>query len=185
MSAQGTPSSENLDEITLEDLIRGFLSKYKFLHEYRLQKLIYFAELLYKESNDNRLTGADFKPFMYGAYSEDISKKLEEMESEPDVSTKTDMHHGKTVTAYLGQSIDEDDLNPNVMYIVNEIHPSTQSESNEDLAQISKESWLYQETPYSSKMDFDEYKEKLDNGEIDSDIDRFFPEADASIEIDN
>ncbi|ELZ35186.1 type II toxin-antitoxin system antitoxin SocA domain-containing protein [Halorubrum distributum] len=178
MSAQGTPSSEDLDETALEDLIRGFLSKYKFLHEYRLQKLIYFAELFATESKDSRLTEADFKPFMYGAYSEDVSEKLEEMESEPDVATKTDMHHGKTVTAYLGQDIDESDVDPDAMDIISQVHPSTQSESNEDLAQASKQSWLYQETPYSSEMDFDEYREKLDDGEINSDIDRFFPDLD-------
>ena len=172
------PSQENLQRIEASDLIRGFLDKYKFLHEYRLQKLIFFADLFAAEKYGERLTDTDFMPFMYGSYSDDVSNVLQELEENPDVSSKTDMHHGKTVTAYVGDSVDTSDLNDEVVEIIEQVHTVTNSKSNEELAQASKDSWLYEETEYAEEMNFREYAEKVRDGEIESDIERFFPHID-------
>jgi len=164
------PQVEEIDDSKLRHVIEGFLSKYEFLHEYRLQKLIYMADLLSIEEKDNRITEADFMPFMYGSYSEDIAEILESLEEKEEIGTKADMHHGKVTTAYFDEAIDDDKISPEIKELIDRVHKVTKSRSNDDLANWSKETWLYENTPYAEKMDFEEYKRKVDSGHVQSDL---------------
>lgn len=175
MTRQGSQESE---EVTLEDVLVGFLSKYDFLHEYRLQKLVYAAELLYAEENDGeQLVNAEFKPYMYGSYSERLAETLDNLDTHEDIVARPDVHHGKRTEAYKFTGAGDGGLPENVGNLVQRLHEATKSMTNEELAQWSKESWLYQETDYDTPMDFDDYAEKEDRGEINSDIESEFPEA--------
>ena len=161
---------ESDPEIQLKQLIKGFLSKHDFLHEYRLQKLIYLAELFWLEDNESRLTDANFKPYMFGSYSEDISVMLEELQGE--VRTTVDMRHGKLTTAYHGDNIDMPD---DVAEIVEEVCSMAGDKSNEDLATWSKNTHLYQETNYGDLMNFQDYLERYKETE-ESDVSSEFGE---------
>lgn len=171
----GEPESGGAADSQLKQAIKGFLNKYEFLHEYRLQKLIFMADLLSVEKREERITEADFMPFMYGSYSEDIGDALEELEEEGDIRAKADMHHGKVTTAYFGEDINEDEISSEIEDIVTEVHDVTKDKSNEELANWSKETWLYNNTPYAEKMDFEEYQRRIDSGILESDIETNFP----------
>lgn len=180
MTAMSEQESQEETEVDTEELLVGFLSNYDFLHEYRLQKLAYAAELLHaEESDDNEtLVGAEFKPYMYGSYSETVAEALDGIDTREDVVVRPDFHHGKRTEAYrFTDEGDTDDLPDDAEKIVDQLHGATKSMTNEELAEWSKESWLYRETDYDEPMDFTEYAEKVEEGEIDSDIESRFPEA--------
>lgn len=177
MSEQG---SQKETEVDTEELLVGFLSNYDFLHEYRLQKLAYAAELLHAEESDNNipLVGVGFKPYMYGSYSESVAETLDGIDSREDVVVRPDFHHGERTEAYrFTDEGDTGDLPQHAEDIVDRLHEATKSATNEELAEWSKESWLYCETEYDEPMDFEEYGQKVDDDEIDSDIEAAFPEA--------
>lgn len=175
MSEQESQKKTGVD---LEDLLVGFLSNYDFLHEYRLQKLVYAAELLHaEEEGGDPLVGAGFKPYMYGSYSERVADTLDAIDSRRDIVVRPDFHHGKRTDAYRFDGGDTPDLPDHAEDIVDRLHEATKSVTNEELAEWSKESWLYRETDYDEPMDFAEYAAKVDEGEIDSDIESRFPKA--------
>lgn len=173
MATQEPEGSELAD---LDEVIRGFLSRNKYLHEFRLQKLIYLAELLAVQKENRRLTDADYKPYMYGAYSEDVAEELSDLK--PDASTKATTHHGKLVTAFV-----EPDKNPElddtVEEILDRVHEGVKDTRipNDDFGEWSKESWLYKNTPFDHRMDFLRYRDEASDA-LGQDLGRFGLEED-------
>lgn len=148
--------------VSLDEVIRGFIETNEYLHEYRLQKLVYLAELLsLRDRGGNRLTNADFKPYMYGAYSDELSERLDELKHE--FGTKADTHHGKVVTAYTSPDSDTD-LEGETLGLIKKVNEIVRDGrfSNEDLAEWSKSTLLYQGTPFGEEMDFDDYGDNKD-----------------------
>lgn len=141
-----------------KEVVKGFLERYRYLHEYRIQKLLYITEVVSVYERGKRLTEFDFKPYMYGAYSDNLPQLLERLAEDGEVKTKKDTHHGKKTTAYM--SVDESGkeisatLPKEVENIIERVHRATKSMSNEELAKWSKETWLYQEEGYGEPMDF-------------------------------
>jgi len=160
----------------LDEVIRGFLSRNKYLHEFRLQKLVYLAELLAVQEQEERLTDADYKPYMYGAYSEDVADTLSDMK--PDAATKATTHHGKLVTAFV-----EPDKNPEldgtVEEILDRVHERVKDTRipNDDFGEWSKESWLYKNTPFDHRMNFLRYRDEASDA-LGQDLSRFDLEED-------
>lgn len=144
----------------LESLIKYILSQHRFLHEYRLQKLVYLSELVSQFEDYGRITDAEFKPYMYGAYSDDISDSLSDLASDEDVNTSPDMWHGELTTAYHWEGssppeIEEKELLDRVIEVA-------RSKSNDELATWSKDTWLFEETDFGEAMDFSDIeKEQL------------------------
>jgi len=169
-----TQEPQNSAKISLEELIKGFLRHNDFLHEFRLQKLIYLAELISLKENQERLSNANFKPYMYGAYSDDINDALEELE--PELDTSSDLQHGKITTVYKG-SKDEADLPKEIDKIIQRISETVNSNKipNEELGSWSKETWLYENTPFGEPMDFSDYW-SLSGNRLSEDIQKKFPE---------
>lgn len=172
----GKPETKQQGSNGLKSVIKGFLREYEFLHEYRLQKLIYILDLLAVEKEGNRITNADFKPFMYGSYSEEIGDALESLERDPEVDTKPDMHHGKTTVAYMADEIQDEEIPDNIEELIKEVIQVTKGSSNDELGNWSKETWLYNNTPYGEEMDFMDYLKNIERGRISSDLEKRFPE---------
>ncbi len=61
-------------EIDDKEVVKGFLERYRYLHEYRIQKLVYLAEVVSVYERGRRLTELEFKPYMYGAYADDLPR---------------------------------------------------------------------------------------------------------------
>jgi len=166
-------------EIDDKEVVKGFLERYRYLHEYRIQKLVYLAEVVSVYERGRRLTELEFKPYMYGAYADDLPHLLERLAEDGEVKTKKDTHHGKKTTAYM--SVDESGreirstLTEEVESIIERVHKATKSMTNEDLAKWSKETWLYQEEGYGEAMDFSRLMQRSES-EIKEELKRGFPD---------
>lgn len=180
MTTQQTKRSKTGDLGRIKAVVREFLSKYQYLYEKRIQKLVFYGEIYCLINFGSRLTNAEFKPYMYGSFSEDIREALEELDNEG-VPTEEVLINGKWVTKYLGEEVDGGNLSAPLAAIVDAVHQQTRSQSTEELAQFSKQNWLFEETQYGESMDFDEFAERLDD-QIDtgrySDLDVGLEEGD-------
>lgn len=158
---------EDTENVNLEEIVKWFLNQYKYLHEYRLQKLIYLAELIAIELDGSRLTSVDFKPYMYGSYSEELPDTLDGLKGE--ITVKPDMHHGKSVSVYRYNG-DANIASKSVKTILEGANKISRSKSNEELAKWSKESWLYENTSFGETMNFDRYRQRLESDSAESDV---------------
>lgn len=164
-------SKPDVDEV--REVLKEFLSKYKYLYEIRLQKLVYEAELYSLANYDARLTTAVFKPYIYGTFSETVRKALNSMDVEKEVVTRDG---GKT-KKYLSYGVSGGDLSDVKKDIISSVHTRTKRTSTSELASDSKESWLYQNQEFGESMDFYEYWQSELQGVDTEDRDRYDPNA--------
>jgi len=164
------------EEVKPEDIIQEFLRHNRFLHEYRLQKLIYLLELLSIEENGERVTNLEFKPYMYGSYSEELSNTLEKMIREDEVEIQPDMHRGKVTKAIMQKEDSDNDIPQDIRERISKVQNSIEKISNDELANWSKNSWLYKNTDYDDEMEFIDYSHLISSDKSQSDIRRRFPE---------
>lgn len=148
-------STEDFQE--LKEVIMEFLSHYDYLHEYRLQKLVFYGELFCLQKYARRLTDASFIPHHYGCFSDDVRQALEELE---DVERELEFRDGHETHKYLHYD-PGGDLHPGKKELIKDIHEETKTLSNEQLAQVSKQSWLFRNTPKEEPMDFDFYRDQV------------------------
>jgi len=169
MSTEGAASESDSQEgeVALQDLIMGFLSTHRFLHQFRLQKLIYLAELMYFEKHNKRLSDSEYRPYMYGAYSDDVDEALSELKSHPGIKTETSHRYDGKKTSYSADL--EPDLPDDVHALIQAVTNVTRKMSSEDLAEWSKSTYLFEETDFNDEMKFKEYKKRVDSGEIEAD----------------
>lgn len=150
----------NLSEegfIELEEVIREFLSNYKYLFEIRIQKLIYYAELYSIENYGLRITEADFKPFHYGSFSDTVREALADM----DLPEQSVRRHGNKTKRYLNYGVSSTQLSKEKKKVINRIHERTKSQSTDELAKLSKNSWLFDHLEKGESMEFKEYRSHL------------------------
>lgn len=173
MSEEASTHSRECDK-DLEKVIRALLREHRYLHEFRLQKLIYLAELLASRYLGDTMTNASYKPYMHGSYSEDVADTLESVpEKDESVKTLPDFQHGKKTNRYVTpkEDLDDLDLNENQEKIINTVTKVTSSEKNTDLESWSKKTSLYNNTEYGKQMSFD----KLEVEEFEKDVLEKFP----------
>lgn len=142
----------------LKEVIKEFLSKYRYLYEIRVQKLVYYGELYCLENYGRRLTSAEFKPYMYGSFSEDVRKALREL----DLPTERTYKNGSETVKYLSYGVSSGEISDEKAEIISRIHQLTKNKSTDELAQMSKDSWLYENEEFDEPMNFERYKEEFD-----------------------
>lgn len=164
---QPTPEQgDSTESERLRQLIMGLLNRHRFLHQYRLQKLVYLAELLYTErTNGDRLTDARYKPYRFGAYSEDVDDMLQEVsKSNPSISRRHKRKYGNDTYTYKANGMDVD-IDEDIEDLINVVVNLTRRKSSDELAKWSKSTYLFNETDYDDEMSFDKYySEYLDTG---------------------
>lgn len=145
----------------LENVILEFLGKshYDELYETRIQKLIFYSEVYCIVHYRRRLTEAEYKPYMFGAFSPDVRFALNHMEN---IQRKRMIRHGKRTEAYSTEE-SPDELERPIQDIIDQVHEHTKNKSTPDLAQFSKESYLFKETDYDTPMKFAEFANALDD----------------------
>ena len=151
-------SEEEINRV--KSVIKEFLvqSKHKELFETRIQKLVFYSEVYCVLYYRRRLTHAEYRPYMYGAFSRDVRIALNSLEG---VDKNKKIIHGDRTTGY---SLEEnsDSLNNDAKDIIGKVCEHVKHESTEELAQFSKDSWLFEETDYNHPMIFPEFAEALD-----------------------
>lgn len=151
----------------LKSVFQEFLRRNHFLHEFRVQKLVYLADLVSKLKRGERLTDADFKPYMYGSYSEDLRNTINN--SQDELPTGKDRHYGNVTTVFYGGKTDKGRSarvfeqpalqDEEAQEIIEAVLEAVDGWRSEELGDWSKESWLYENTPYDEEMDFDRLEE--------------------------
>lgn len=160
--------------IDVESSIKGLLYFYPYLHEYRLQILIYMSDLVAIHRGLGKLTGATFRPYMHGSYSDEVRETLHEIEDQ--LEMELDYHHGKATMKYKYNT--KPDLANEEIGVIEDIFRATEDYSNNDLKKWCKNTYLYESTPYGTAMNFEDYQNKVENSneEAMEDITGEFPE---------
>lgn len=148
---------ERIQQVIKEFFIQG----YDELFETRIQKLIFFTEVYCIYHYRMRMTQASYKPYMYGAYSRPISDALEGINDA--VHRRKVVRNGNRTVIYSleDESVDSGLPEP-LKTIISRVYDETRGKSTDNLAQFSKDSWLFKKTEYNHPMDFEEFAEALD-----------------------
>jgi uncharacterized protein YwgA len=158
----------------LELVIKQFLSYYDELYETRIQKLVFYTEVYAVCYYQKRVTAAEYRPYMYGAYSGDVADALEQMDG---IGRSRRVRYGNRTVVYSYEG-EVEDLDRTRREIVRCVHEHTRETSTEDLAQFSKDSWLFEKTEYDEPMQFDEFREALDDyPEVEEELKRQLPDT--------
>lgn len=177
MSGAASPDEElggeDGGDVPIADVIRGFLDNYDHLYEFRLQKLVYVAELVHWLDEGDRLTDADFKPYMYGSYSEAVGKTLQSLEEE--IPHETSRKYGNITTKYKNPGSDSSASAGGHQQLLEAVADATRDAETADLEDWSKQSWLYRNTEYDSEMDFEDIDEKGAREQVREELLNAFP----------
>ena len=153
-------SGDRSDFRELKEVIKEFLSYMDFAYNFRLQKQVFYGELWCLNNYGKRLTDADFKPYFHGSFSEDIETALEEMRADGEVEyVNVEKQDGWTFEYKRHETGGR--LSPGKKEIIKEIYGEVRGLKSKQLAQLSKQNWLFRDTEMGESMDFDRY---LDEG---------------------
>lgn len=150
---------------SLYSVVRGFLNGQGEITETRLQNLVFVSEVYTVTYCRRRLTAAEFRPYMYGAYSPDVSDALSTAQG---VQEHRRLKRGNRTTVYSFDGEDPD-LDDGRKDIVESISAHTSDVDTDALAQFSKDSWLFEHTPDDDLMRFAAFRDALDR---DSSLER-------------
>jgi len=151
-------ANEGLDRV--QSVIKEFLvqTSREELYETRIQKLIFYSEVYSVLYYKRRLTPAEYRPYMYGAFSRDVRAALDTMD---DIDKRKTIVKGNRTTAY-NLSVSDHLVDESSQSIISRVCNHVENESTEELAQFSKTSWLFENTDYDHPMKFQEFSEALD-----------------------
>ena len=142
---------EDMEE--LKKVIIEFLSRYEGLYEKRIQKLVFYSEVVTATKTGQRLTDATFTPYKYGPYSQAVRDALNQLAADEKARVRED---GQYVT-----DLDSTDLSPKKKYLIAKIHEETKRMSTEELVDRAKDTWLWKEFEHAEEMDFARYIDEV------------------------
>lgn len=153
-------SAERTDFEELKEILKEFLHQMDFAYNYRLQKLIFYGDIWCLQNFGKRLTDASFKPYEYGSYSDDVTDALEELAEGGEVEFTIKMKPDGPTREYHSHP-EGGKLSSAKKEIIKRIHKETAGASTEELAQFTKQTWLFNNTPEGEPMDFEYYVDNV------------------------
>lgn len=148
----GLPNApSHSDRRELKEIVKEFLSRYQYLHEKRVHKLLFYSEIHTLQHHGERISNADFKPYDYGPYAELIRDVLYEMEQDNEVTI--DFEGGQVVF----QTTNDSNLSDEKSELIDQIHEDTRSMRTSELVQFAKSTPLWRNHEYNEEMNFSEY----------------------------
>lgn len=139
------------DRRELKEVIKEFLSRYQYLHEKRVHKLLFYSEIYTLQHYGERISAADFKPYDYGPYAELIRDVLHEMEQDNEITIDYDGTQAVFKTNTTGN------LSQEKTDLIDDIHTETCSMRTTELVQFAKSTPLWRNHDYDEEMNFEEY----------------------------
>lgn len=137
---------------SMKPVLAFFLTQYRYLIPYRAHRLCYAADLYAYHEHGERLTTAEWNPYMYGMYADAVENALDEMAANGGETTMT-YANGKAVTAYCTPDT-EYDRTDTTTALLQDVHEMTRNVPSDALGEWSKETKLYQLTPYGDAASF-------------------------------
>lgn len=161
LSVYMNKSGERSDRDELREVMLAFMDKYRGPYagpgKTRLHKLVFFGDVYSLHHYGGRLTDANFKAYNYGAFATDIQELLEEMLNTREVEA----FQSRFSSHKQFRNTRPPELSEEKQQIIDEVWKETRSLSDHALERFTKESWLYENTPYDEQMDWDEYREVI------------------------
>jgi hypothetical protein len=159
-ASSSTPASGQSTSDRTRDVIRAFVAQYRYLHEWRIQKLVFYADLMSLSRRGYRLTSVNFRRHHYGVYSDQVHDALREM---TDLETHEDSTPtGRPTVRYsVAGSLGAPTLNREDFALIQEAHEATRELTNEQLADWGKETSLWRSTAQGDVMDFNRYAREI------------------------
>lgn len=156
--SDGTPEPDGVRE--LREVVKEFLHHLDAASQFRLQNLLFYAEVWCLQTYGKRLTNAEFVPDDRGSFSRGVERALAELRGSGEVEFTgehgPDDHRGEY--RYHG---DGGDLSLARNQIVEHVCEETANWSPEQLEAFSKGTWLYENTPTGERMDFETYRDEV------------------------
>lgn len=149
------PVGERSDMEELKEVVIEFLSKYEALYEKRIQKLVFYGEIYAIENYGERLTDADFMPYLFGPYSRRLHNVVEELTE--------DSRIGETREGQLfcQNDVEGGELSPEKKDLINQVHSETCRMTTDELVDFAKDTWFWQAFEEEEEIDFLVYAEEL------------------------
>lgn len=160
MPSSPTDSTDRTDFEELKEILKEFLHQMDFAYNYRLQKLVFYGDIWCLQNFGKRLTDASFKPYTYGSYSDDVIEALDELAEEGEIEFKIVSKQDGPTREFQNHP-EGGELSSAKKAIINQIHQETLGLSTEELAQFSKQTWLFQNTEEEQPMDFEYYADNV------------------------
>lgn len=142
----------------LDNVIRYLLNQHSFLHEKRIQKLVFLADLQMLQTTGKRMVEADFKPFYHGVYSDDVLLSLQSM---PDLKTGPDTApDGRETVVFLREKrpYSVKGLTTDEKAVLDEIVSTYGRMSTDELAAIGKSTLLWESSDFGEPFDYAAYR---------------------------
>ena len=144
----------------LKEILKEILHQLDFAYNYRLQKLVFYGDIWCLQNFGKRLTDASFKPYDYGSYSDDVAEALGELAEEGEIEYERVMKPDGPTKEYQSHP-EGGKLSSAKKEIIKQILDETAGLSTEELAQFSKQTWLFNNTEEGEPMDFAFYTENV------------------------
>ena len=152
--------TERTDFEELKEILKETLHHMDFAYNYRLQKLVFYGEIWCLQNFGKRLTDASFKPYNYGGYSDDVADALSELAEDGEVPYREMMKSDGPTKEYRNHP-EGGEISSAKKEIIKQILDETSNLSTEELAQFSKQTWLFNNTEEGESMDFEFYAQNV------------------------
>lgn len=146
------------DRDEMAEVVKAFLNQYRGATagatKTRIQKMVFFGDIYCLQNFGYRLTNADFMTYDHGAYSrtlEDVVNDSESIETFDSPYSRNPQYRA-TEPARISDEKAE---------LVEHIFQKIVNRDTEDLAHLSKQTWLYKNTTHGDVMDFDRYRDDV------------------------
>lgn len=144
----------------LEEILKEMLYRMDFADNYRLQKVVFYADVWCLQNFGKRLTDATFKPSNHGSYSDDITDALDELVEEGHVDHESVLQDDGPTRKYKSRQ-EGGQVSAAKTEILKLILDETGGLSSEELEHFSKQTWLFNNTAEGDTMDFEFYAENV------------------------
>lgn len=166
----------------LKEIVKEILHQLDFAYNYRLQKLVFYGDIWCLQNFGKRLTDASFKPYNYGSYSDDVTDALDELVEEGEIEYEKVMKSDGPTKKYLSHE-ESGELSSAKKEVIKQILAETAGVSTEELAQFSKQTWLFNNTEEGESMDFEFYVENVVLS--GSDVENLTKQNDEPLDVDD
>mgnify|MGYP006284491345 CR=1 FL=1 len=89
-----------IDTETEKNILHEIISKHDYIHEFRIQRIVYLSDIIWYLKNNQRMTTFDYKFFKKGVFSSEMRNLLEELD-ERDIKTFSDFRVGNETYIYV------------------------------------------------------------------------------------
>lgn len=156
--ASGDPGGNRTDREEMAEVVKAFLNQYQGptagATKTRIQKKVFFGDIYCLQNYGYRLTDADFMTYDHGAYSRTLQRVIEEADG---VET-FDSPHSRNPQY---RATEDAKLSDEKLELIESIFDQIYDRDTNDLAHLSKQTWLYKNTPHDEEMDFEHYRDEV------------------------